>query len=154
MEIRGKKQLFNKAFLYFCFNRKIDAGNGIEIILPMYLLPEDHHLESLGWTTEERGLFFKENNFTDQLRFWTDIYYIYEKGPSEPQNSNGSCKSMSFLPKVVPSDITVNVHIPELSQINGLYLNFDAHIRFENQWSIIDAKYIHNVSFYLSRSPK
>ena len=153
MEIRGKKQLFNKAFLYFCFNRKIDAGNGIEIILPMYLLLEDHHLESLVWTSEERGLFFKENNFTNQLRFWTDIYYIYKKGPSEPQKSNGSYKSMSF-PKVVPSDITVNVHIPELSQMNGLYLDFRAHIRFEKQWSIIDAKYIHNVSVYLSRSSK
>jgi hypothetical protein len=119
----------------------------------MYLLLEDHHLESLVWTSEERGLFFKENNFTNQLRFWTDIYYIYKKGPSEPQKSNGSYKSMSF-PKVVPSDITVNVHIPKLSQMNGLYLNFRAHIRFEKQWSIIDAKYIHNVSVYLSRSSK
>ena len=90
---------------------------------------------------------------TNHLRFWTDIYYIYEKGPSKPQKSQGSYKFMSF-PKVVPSDITVNVHIPELSQMNGLYLDFRAYIRFEKQWSKIDAKYIHNVSFYLSRSPK
>jgi len=110
-------------------------------------------LESLVWTPDERGLFLKENNFTNHLRFKTDIYHIYKKGPSEPQKSNKSYKSMSY-PEIAPSDITVNVHIPELSQMNGLCLNFHAHIRFRKQWTIIDANYMRKVSFYLSRSPK
>ena len=126
--------------------RTNDAGNGIAIILPTYLLPEDSHLESLVWTPDERGLFLKENNFTNQQRFRTDIYHIYIKGQSEAQKSNGSYKSMSY-PEISQSDITVKVHIPELSQMNCLCLNFRAHIRFGKQWTLIDANYIHTVSF-------
>lgn len=126
--------------------RTNDAGNGIAIILPTYLLPEDSHLESLVWTPDERGLFLKENNFTNQQRFRTDIYHIYKKGPSEAQKSNGSYKSMSY-PEISQSNITVKVHIPELSQMNCLCLNFRAHIRFGKQWTLIDANYIHTVSF-------
>ena len=85
----------------------------------------------------------------------TSIYHIYKKDPSEPQKSNGSYISMSY-PEIAPHNITVNVHIPELSQVNGLCLVFHAHVRFGTQWTIIDAFYKHKVSFYLStgRSPE
>ena len=64
--------------------RTNDAGNGIELILPTYLLSEDSHFESFVWTPDERGLSLKENNFTNQQRFRTDIYHIYKKkGPSD-----------------------------------------------------------------------
>ena len=114
--------------------------------MPTYLLPENSHLESVVWTPNERRLFLKENNFTNQQRFRTDIYHIYKKGPSVAQKSNGSYKSMSY-PKIAPGDVTVKVHIPELSKMNVLCLDIRAHIRFNNEWKIIGANYIHTVSF-------
>jgi hypothetical protein len=149
IDINKKKNLTRHFFFY----RTNDAGNGIEIILPTYLLLEDSHLESVVWNSDELRLFLEENNFANQQRFRTSIYHIYEKDLSEPEKSSESCKSMSY-PEIAPHNITVNVHIPELSQVNGLCLVFRAHVRFGKQWTIIDANYKHNVSFYLSKSPK
>ena len=134
-----------------CFRsvyRKNDAGNGIEIILPSYLLPDDSHFESVVWTPEERGQFLKEHNFTHQQRFRTDIFHIRKKVPKDVQKSKGNTKPL-YYHDIDASNISVKVLIPELSQMNGLCLNFKAHVRFKKQWSVIGTTYNHNVSSVL-----
>ncbi|XP_076094919.1 uncharacterized protein LOC143065301 isoform X1 [Mytilus galloprovincialis] len=122
--------------------RTNDAGNGIEIVLPSYLLPDDHYFESVVWNPEQRGLFLKENSFSHQNRFRTDIFHIYKRIPKDEQKTKGNPKSL-YYPDIDSSNITVKVHIPELSQMNGLCLHFRAHVRSRKQWTIVDTQYHH-----------
>lgn len=97
------------------------------------------------WNPEQRGLFLKENSFSHQNRFRTDIFHIYKRIPKDEQKTKGNPKSL-YYPDIDSSNITVKVHIPELSQMNGLCLHFRAHVRSRKQWTIVDTQYHHQVS--------
>lgn len=125
--------------------RTSDAGNGIEILYPSYLLPEDSNFESTVWTPEERSAFLKENNFSHVHRFRTDIFHIRRQIMNEAQIYKGLSKYLYF-PDIDSSNITIRVQIPELSQMNGLCLNFNAYVRFKKQWTILGTIYHHAVS--------